>query len=354
MDLSQSGQLGVEGVGRIGRKHPIAARILRRWRALTGGSGVADEHRRTVVACSGGADSVALALVLASVNPKPMIAHITHDIRAEDEVERDRVFVERLSEHLGCTFAHESVRVIDRDGNLEENARDARYTALLRIAQADGCPFIATAHHADDQAETVLMNLVRGSGVRGLGGIPDERSLGSVRVVRPALGVRRGELESLCEEAGAGYRHDPTNDDVEMLRNRVRADLLPMLESIRADAIERIGDAATNCVDAQRVIARAVDDEWARWTRAGDGIERDRGAGRSLLGAVFDGILRRFVIEHADGRGLDSLSSRSVRAAYEGVVSDSTEARNYRVGVVVVDVTAHRIRLEMATERSDG
>lgn len=352
MDLSHNEQQGVEGVGRIGRKHPIAARILRRWRTLTGGSSVCDEDRRTVVACSGGADSVALALVLASVNPKPLIAHISHDIRSGVEVEADRVFVEELSERLGCAFAHESVRVVARDGNLEENARDARYAALLRIAEAHGCSYIATGHHADDQAETVLMNLLRGSGVRGLGGVPEQRAIGRVRVVRPALGVRRRELEALCSQAAVGFQHDSTNDDHGLLRNRVRADLIPMLEAIRDDAIDRIGDAASNCVDAQSVLTAAVDDEWSKWTKLEDGIERDRANARLLLGAVFDGIIRRFVVERADGVGLDSLNARSMRSAYEGVLSDSTESRIYRVGAVVVDVTAHRIRIGLASDRS--
>jgi len=330
----------------------VAARILRRWRGLTGGPGVRDEDRRTVVACSGGADSVALAAVLALVMPKPVLAHISHDIREAGEVERDGVLVQRLASELGCSFVHDAVRVVDQAGNLEENARDARYTALVKIAEQTGCKYLATGHHADDQAETVLMNLIRGTGVRGLGGIPSTRSLGTVSVIRPALGVRRSEIEAFCEVAGIGYRHDSTNDDLGLLRNRVRKELLPMLEAIRADAIERIGDAAGNCVDALAVIEIAVDEEWAQWSWGDGGMERDRAGGRLVTATVFDGVLRRFVLKYADGEGLDAMTARAVRAAHKGLISDSTEPRVYRVGGVAARVTAHRIRLEMATDGS--
>ncbi|MCA9303502.1 MAG: tRNA lysidine(34) synthetase TilS [Phycisphaerales bacterium] len=347
MDLSQNEQPATDTESRIGRKHPVAARILRRWRELTGGAAVRDEDRCTVVACSGGADSVALAVVMAMVDPKPLIAHITHDIRDAQSVEADRACVEMLAARLGCMFAHGSVRVLNQPGNLEENARDARYEALLTIASNAGCRYIATAHHADDQAETVLMNMIRGAGVRGLSGIPSTRSLGTVSVVRPALGVRRVELVEFCKDAGVGFQHDSTNDDLGLLRNRVRKELLPVLEAIRMDAIDRIGDAATNCDDAQSVIDRAVDAEWAAWTPADAGIERDRAGGRGIPAAVFDGVLRKFVTMYAQGVGLDTLSGRSVRAAHHGIVSESTEPRIYRVGAVVVGVTAHKIRLEV-------
>lgn len=330
----------------------MAARILRRWRGLTGGPGVRDEGRRTVVACSGGADSVALAAVFALVNPKPVIAHISHDIRDPGEVEQDRVHVQRLATGLGCSFVHDAVRVVDRAGNLEENARDARYAALVQIAEQTGCRYLATGHHADDQAETVLMNLIRGSGVRGLGGIPAARSLGLVSVIRPALGTRRSELEAFCEQAGIGFRHDSTNDDLGLLRNRVRKELLPMLETIREDAVTRIVDAAENCVDAIDVIENAVDDEWARWARDDGGMERDRAGGRLVKAAVFDGMLRRFLLKYADGEGLDAMTGRAVRAAHKGLISESTEPRVYRIGWVSAQVTAHRIRLEIATDRS--
>ena len=336
----------------IGRKHPVAARILRRWRALTGGAAVRDPGRRTVVACSGGADSVALAVALGSVSPRPVIAHISHDIRDQAAVQADRLFVEGLAAGLGCRFVHDSIAVVDRAGNLEENARDARYEALVRIATGAGCRYIATGHHADDQAETVLMNLLRGSGVRGLGGIPGVRAIGPASIIRPALGVRRAELIGLCAEAGVGHRHDETNDDLGFLRNRVRGDLLPLIEQLRSDAVERIGDAAANCVDAQILIHSAVDAQWDQWTAVDGGVERDRAGGRLAPRAVFDGILRRFVTRQAGGVGLDQMSGRAVRAAHAGIAADSTEPRVYRVGAVVVAVTAHRIRLEMRVDGS--
>ncbi len=342
VDLSRPCQSEGPVNARIGRRHHVAARILRRWRVLSGGSVVDDARRRSVVACSGGADSVGLAVALAMVTPRPVIAHIVHDIRSAEEAEGDGRFVEQIAKQLGCDFVCESVCVAQALGNLEANARDARYAALERIAVQTGCSYVVTGHHAEDQAETVLMRLLRGAGVRGLGGIPERRVLGEAVVIRPMLGIRRAEIEGLCLDAGVGWRHDRTNDDLLFVRNRIRHTVIPMLTELRADAVDRIGTSAASCRDAAGVIDELVAEEMERWERVGDGIRCTREQGRAMDGVVFDGVLRAFV-RQVGGGGLDGMSRRSVEAAHCAVVSGATDSTEHRVGPVVVEVTAHTI-----------
>ena len=157
---------------------------------------------------------------------------------------------------------------------MEEAARRARYGALLRIARARGFASLATAHTADDQAETVLMRLAGGSGVWGLAGIPAVRSERSVRIIRPLLGISKQDILAALRRAGASYRTDPTNRTDRFLRNRVRRELLPLLrERLNSRLDEHLADLAE---DAGR---------WRRWadTQASAFIRRHgRRRGRSL------------------------------------------------------------------------
>jgi 2-haloacid dehalogenase len=122
------------------------------------------------------------------------------------------------------------------------------------MAQAHGCRYIATAHHADDQLETVLMRLIRGAGPRGMGGIRAVRSLGQegpegrgVRVVRPMLGMSRDEAVRICTDAEWVWREDASNRDESFLRNAIRARVIPEIKAIRPDAAERAAFFATVC-----------------------------------------------------------------------------------------------------------
>ncbi|MFK7789287.1 MAG: tRNA lysidine(34) synthetase TilS, partial [Phycisphaeraceae bacterium] len=128
-----------------------------------------------VVACSGGADSVALLRALAMLAPRRkwqlrvIVGHINHHLR--NEADDDAAFVEALAGVLSLPFARRDIRPADLPGNLEANARDLRYQSLAEIAKEHGASLIATAHHADDQLETLLMRMLRGSSVAGLRGI---------------------------------------------------------------------------------------------------------------------------------------------------------------------------------------
>ena len=196
-----------------------------------------------VLAVSGGPDSMALLHGTArlaetdAVAWRLVVAHLDHGLRPGSA--DDAAFVLDAARGLGL---HAEVRRTDvaalaraEGWSIEEAGREARYRFLEEIA-ADGW-LIATGHTLDDAAETVLINLLRGSGLAGVAGIPARRG----RVVRPLIGERRATLRGLLDAAGIAYRLDPSNDDGVYLRNRVRAELLPLLESLRSGAVERIG-----------------------------------------------------------------------------------------------------------------
>ncbi len=196
-----------------------------------------------VLAVSGGADSIAMLhgaarLVAAGRRAWHLsVAHLDHALRPDSA--EDAAFVVAAASTLGLPA---EVRRIDVAGlarhmgvSIEEAGRDARYRALEEIAP-DGA-LIATAHTLDDLVETVLINLLRGSGVAGIAGIPARRG----RIARPLLDARRQELRKLLDAAKVGYRIDPSNADPVHLRNRIRAEVLPGLESLRPGAVERIG-----------------------------------------------------------------------------------------------------------------
>lgn len=198
-----------------------------------------------VIAVSGGPDSVALGhlgvcLLRAGKLPRLIFAHVNHLLRGE-ESDADERFVLQLAAlwHMGddprlqCRSTRIDVAQIARaeQGNLESIARRERYAWLCRLAGAEKAAWIATGHTADDQAETVLFRLLRGSGVHGLGGMAECRTLdGSIRLVRPLLGVRRQTLLDELHLSKIPYRTDSSNLERGFMRNRIRLDLLPLLE----------------------------------------------------------------------------------------------------------------------------
>ena len=196
-----------------------------------------------VLAVSGGPDSMALLhgaarMVQADARAwRLTVAHLDHGIRPESADDAAFVADAAAALGLGCETRRTDVAALARDEgrSIEEAGREARYRFLAEVA-SEGA-LIATAHTLDDAAETVLLNLMRGSGLAGAAGIPARRG----RIVRPLLGERRERLRGLLDAAGLPYRLDASNDDPAFLRNRVRAELLPLLDDLRPGAVERIG-----------------------------------------------------------------------------------------------------------------
>lgn len=187
-----------------------------------------------IIAVSGGPDSVALAHLLANLGFADLtIAHVNHQLRGA-ESEGDEAFVKDLANRLGCSFTSvrfDTLQLAAKEGeNLENHARHLRYQWLTDLAQKQKSTWIATGHTADDQAETVLHRLIRGTGLQGLSGIPELREAApGIRVVRPLLTTRREEVFAYLREIGQSYRTDGSNRNMRFTRNRIRHELLPML-----------------------------------------------------------------------------------------------------------------------------
>jgi len=224
---------------------------------------------RVLVAVSGGPDSVGLLLVLARLQRKLAItviaAHVNHRLRGGD-ADADEACAAAAAAALRVPFVRTELdRRLGRGGNLEARARAQRYAALHRLAAAHDCARIATGHTRDDQAETVLMRLIRGSGVAGLAGIRGRRRDG---VVRPLLDCRRAAVGAVVASAGLATRHDASNDDPRFLRTHVRARLLPLLGELNpaiADACAHLALSA----HAEGLAAR----RWADRTLAAGAVQ---------------------------------------------------------------------------------
>jgi tRNA(Ile)-lysidine synthase len=202
-------------------------RIITRWRAGAGGLGAS-----WVVAVSGGSDSVGLLRVLHTLAPRLglslSVAHLDHRVRG-DAARADAAFVAELAATLGLPFDLGHWQP-DRPGHFEADARRARYAWLAEVAGARGANGIAVGHTRDDQAETILHRIVRGTGLRGLAGIPPRRRLAEgLTLVRPLLNVSREEIRAYLRALGQSYREDTSNADVSRTRARIRHDLLPRL-----------------------------------------------------------------------------------------------------------------------------
>ena len=177
-----------------------------------------------VVACSGGPDSLALLALAAGAGLAPVAVHVDHGARAESAAEAE--VVAGFAERLGTGFAAEAVAV-PPGPNFEARAREARYGALEEARERLGCTAILVGHSRDDQAETVLLNTLRGAGVSGLAGMPARRG----RVVRPLLDVSRSDLAAVCARLGLRPLDDPMNSDPAHRRVWLRREVIPALET---------------------------------------------------------------------------------------------------------------------------
>ena len=235
----------------------FARRLLIEWRRLR----LPVENQATIVGVSGGADSVALLLALdelitaRKLEIQIVIAHIDHRLRKTSA--DDSRWVKKLAQKLGHEISVSRLNLTSRHDNLEQAARNARYKAFAALAQKRGAAIVLTAHTMDDQAETILLNLIRGSGADGLSGIDPVRQLDKKRqqlLARPLLSwARRRDTEAYCHDREIDFRRDEMNDDETFARVRVRRQLLPLMESFNpriVGAITRSGELLRDDNDA--------------------------------------------------------------------------------------------------------
>ncbi len=215
-------------------------------------------RRAGVVAVSGGADSVALLRALCQVGVGPLtVAHLNHRSRGA-ESDADEAFVRDLAAGLGLDFRAKSEDVAARGGNFEEAARRVRYEFFAEVAAGIGAAWVATGHTADDQAETVLHRLVRGTGIQGLRGIAASAVTANPPtapvLIRPLLTVTRADVLAYLAELGQPFREDLSNADPHFTRNRIRHELLPLLRTFNPEVVTALSRLANHAAEAHEVI----------------------------------------------------------------------------------------------------
>ena len=203
------------------------------------------ENTQVDCAVSGGADSAALLVLASAANLNVTAWHVDHGLREHSHTEA--ALVAQLAKELGAHFESRTV-TIEQGANTEARAREARYSVL-----PEG---VMTGHTADDQAETILINLLRGSGTRGLAGMQPTAQ-------RPLLHLRRSETQALCKALGIAVFNDPSNNDERFQRNRIRHEVLPLLESLSkrdlVPVLTRQADLLRDDDDLLNELASALD-----------------------------------------------------------------------------------------------
>jgi tRNA(Ile)-lysidine synthase len=295
-----------------------------------GRNGISLRGGKVLCAVSGGADSVCLLALMreesAAGEFSVACAHFNHRLRG-DESDRDEAFVRALCEKWGVEFYCGSGDVAGyaRENGMgtEEAARVLRYDFLQKTAESAGCAVIATAHTANDNAETVIMNLARGGGSRGLSGIPPVRG----NIIRPMLEMTRDDVTEYLRENSLGYVEDSTNASDDYARNRVRHHIIPLLLELNSAATRNISRAA-------RLLRE--DDEF------------------------LDGQARKFIAERGEKNSLPAqelaalpvpIASRVIRhmcarSVSEGQVSSVLELCGENMSGRSVDVTGARVTRE--------
>jgi tRNA(Ile)-lysidine synthase len=222
-------------------------KLITEWRRL----GLPASDEAVIVAVSGGADSLSLLLAVdelrrsKKLHVRVIAAHFNHHLRGE-ESDADENFVRFTCSQndIELAIGHSGIR---HTSNIEQAARIERYAFLQSTAEDLKAAIVLTAHTIDDQAETFLLNLIRGSGVQGLSGIRPVRRLSAadstIELVRPLLSwARRSDTENYCREVGVEYRSDTMNEDESFTRVRIRKILLPLLSDFNPKIVERLAD----------------------------------------------------------------------------------------------------------------
>jgi tRNA(Ile)-lysidine synthase len=218
---------------------------------------------KVIVGVSGGPDSVCLLDVMKTLsgelNISLMVAHFNHGLR-EGEDEAETRLVEEIAESMGLPFETEKASHLSRDDpSLEERAREARYAFLERVRERHGSRKIAVGHNKNDQAETVLIRLLRGAGPSGLAGISPVRDSG---IIRPLIEVDRQEVIGYLDARGLSYAHDSSNTDTRYLRNRIRLELLPRMRDYQPQIIEQLC-RLSNIIRDEDAYMESLASDWA-------------------------------------------------------------------------------------------
>lgn len=282
-----------------------------------------------LLAFSGGADSRALLHLLAESAKKdgfPLLAaHVSHGIRGEEGL-RDREFCRRTAQTYGvelCLLDADVPALAEQSGRgLEEEAREVRYAYFEELMRTRGIPLLVTAHHADDHFETLLFRICRGSGLHGLGGIASVRPFAQGYLVRPLLRCTRREILEYCEANALEFVTDSTNADTLYARNRIRAEVTPVLDSLFDGVAVRTVEMSEELREDEAYLASLADDFFQK-EQTPRGLAID--ALRELPLPIRKRVLRRWVREMC-GRDAARVHIDALLALVGSVGQGNTEA----------------------------
>lgn len=305
-----------------------------------------------LVGLSGGADSAALAHILSAIGKKRgfkvYAAHINHGLRGE-AADRDEEFSRELAKKLGIEFfcLHADIRADARRlGIGEEDAgRRARYGFFDELMKTRGIECTATAHHKNDNAETILMNFIRGSGVKGLCGIPYKRD----RIIRPLLDVSRAEIEEYCRENSIDYVTDESNLAAVYTRNKTRHIIIPEIE-------RHINPSFADTVTKNAAVLAADEDFLSgEARRAYTKLVSDGSADASALAKLHPAIASRVArLMISDICGTENVSSRAVAAAVELAKRNRTGSRADIARGARAEIEYGRLYIKRETAKNEG
>ena len=289
---------------------------------------ISAQDQKILVACSGGSDSLALVELFLAAGFKIGIAHFDHQIRGE-ESKADSVFVENYAREKKLPFHLGTANVIDEakknsrsHRSIETTARELRYKFFFETAEKFSYDLISTAHHRDDQAETVLMNLIRGTGFEGLSGIQPRAGI----LIRPLLAFSKAELEKYCAEKNLQPRHDSTNDLPNTTRNKIRLEILPALQKINPAVVTSLNRFALISTDDHDFIRTTAEKIFEHGLHRKKFIEQHVSIQRELLRLFFESLqLKNISFDQTEavrnlfiiGRGRSSIDIPGGRVSVE-------------------------------------
>ena len=305
------------------------------------------EGGRLVVAVSGGADSVCMLHALAQLkdefNLQLHVAHLNHSLRGA-EADADVLYVADFAHKLNlpCTVEKRDISSYGSTSSVEEKARHARYTFLAEVSASVGANAVAVAHTADDQVETILMHLVRGTGLAGLRGMkeasiwkssPDESG---VTIIRPLLGLTQKEIEVYCTANGLAPRIDSSNKSSDYMRNRFRHELIPLLKGYNANFKDALLRLAFLVADEIALLDEQVSVVWDMVVVEQDKlISIDRSAFGKLPMAVKRHLMRRVLEQLAET--LVDIESIHIESILEVMGKSAGKKLSLPYGLVLVN-----------------
>ena len=307
-----------------GRRSSFARAIERKVRDFVLKMGVLRPGEKALVAVSGGGDSTAMLLALSRLAPAAgwslTVAHFDHMLRSREEAAEDAAFVSRLSSQLGlpmvCGRGDVARRVKTKGESVEQAARVLRYRFLATQARTTGATVVLLGHTLDDQAETVLLHLIRGSGVDGLAGMRPRSAWPFGRgpdAGRPVLALRREEMRRYCREHRVEPRDDPTNELLLATRNRARHDVMPALRGLNPRVDEALARLATAAADDAAVLRATAENALNAIAQVNDGYLSLDITGFQAIPAALRGRVLRLAVGRVFGSS-DDLESVHVDA----------------------------------------